>query len=709
MRRVLFAVALWVVLVSMPTAVQAADVTFGPGAAGIGDPYFPFDGNGGYDVGHYDLRVSYDPPTDVLRGTARLSVTARQDLSSFNLDLDGLTVRTVVVNGKPASWSRSGGELTITPAKGIRNGADFEVVVTYDGVPQTIGGAEIGLSGFIHTDDGAYVAGQPDVAATWYPVNDHPLDKASYSFAITVPRGLEAIANGTLTGVEQSGSRSTWTWEATEPMASYLATATISEFDVDAYQADGILYWDAMDPDLLVPPAPRTGSRFAISQIGEPSYKRLSRTIDVPSRGGQLSFWVTRDTEPNWDHFFVEAHTVGRDDWTTLQELNGHNRREPGAACAGILQIYPFLGHYLSVGGNGACKSSGPSGVFWSATGKSDGYEQWTVDLSAFKGRRIELSLAHASDDLFQHAGVEVDDVAGPGGQGTTSFENDGNTLDGWTVSGPPAGSPANPNDWIVGTSADTPPTLGEKAREGVSREPEIISFLSGILGPYPFSSSGSIIDDVDGVGFALENQTRPTYSKVFFDVRSEPADGVFVHELAHQWVGDSLAVAAWQHIWLNEGFATYAEWLWSEREGRGTAQELFDFYSQVVWPAGDPFWTLTIGDPGPDLLFELPVYYRGAMTLHALRGRIGDTAFFQLLREWVSRNRGGNVATPQFIALAEQISGQDLDEFFRVWLFSSERPPELDSAASSLQARSATTPRSMRAPDGRLIRTGKR
>src|SRR5215210_646516 len=98
-----------------------------------------------------------------------------------------------------------------------------------------------------------------------------------------------------------------------------------------------------MDPDLLVPPAPRTGSRFAISQISEPSYKRLSRTIDAPSRGGQLSFWVTRDTEPNWDHFFVEAHTVGRDDWTTLQDLNGHNARQPGAACAGILGLYPFL------------------------------------------------------------------------------------------------------------------------------------------------------------------------------------------------------------------------------------------------------------------------------------------------------------------------------------------------------------------------------
>jgi hypothetical protein len=707
LRRILFVIAAWLVVALVPTAAQATGITFRPGAAGIGDPYFPLDGNGGYDVEHYDLTVAYDPPSDVLRGLARLDVTAKQDLSSFNLDLVGLNVRAILVDGRLARWSRDGGELTITPRKGIRRGEDFDVLVAYDGVPETIGDAEIGLSGFIHTDDGAYVAGQPDVAATWYPVNDHPLDKASYSFSITIPRGLEAIANGTLEGVHNLGRWATWKWEAREPMASYLTTATIGEFNVDAYKADGIRYWDAMDPDLLVPPAPRTGSRFAISQISEPSYKRLTRRINVPASGGRLSFWVTRETEPDWDHFFVEAHTVGQDDWTTLRDLNGHNSQDTGAACFGILQLYPFLEHYLTFEDSGECTPSGSSGVFWSATGKSDGYEQWTVDLSAFSGRQVEVSLTHASDDLFQHAGVEVDDVAGPGGQGTTSFENDGNTFDGWTVSGPPAGSPPNPNDWISGTSADTPPTIGEKADEGVSREPEITRFLAGIFGPYPFSSSGSIIDDVDGVGFALENQTRPTYSKVFFEVRSEPADSVFVHELAHQWVGDYLAVARWQHIWLNEGFATYTEWLWSEREGRGTAQQLFDFYTQVVWPAGDPFWTLTIGDPGPDLLFELPVYYRGAMTLHTLRGTIGDTAFFRLLREWIRQNRGGNVTTPQFIALAERISGQQLDDLFDTWLFTPERPPELDAAASRVQSRSASGLRSMRGRDGRLIRVG--
>ena len=92
---------------------------FVPGAAGAGDPYFPLDGNGGYDVRHYDLEVKYDPAADLLEGKAKLRATATQNLSSFNLDLVGLTVHSVVVNGRRAFWSREGGELTIAPERGL--------------------------------------------------------------------------------------------------------------------------------------------------------------------------------------------------------------------------------------------------------------------------------------------------------------------------------------------------------------------------------------------------------------------------------------------------------------------------------------------------------------------------------------------------------------------------------------------------------------
>ena len=199
---------------------------------------------------------------------------------------------------------------------------------------------------------------------------------------------------------------------------------------------------------------------------------------------------------------------------------------------------------------------------------------------------------------------------------------------------------------------------------------------------------------------FALENQTRPTYSPFFFI--GGPNDSVVVHELAHQWFGDSLAVHAWQHIWLNEGFASYAEWLWSEREGLGTAQEIFDSFVEI--PADDPFWELAIGDPGPIQLFDFPVYGRGAMTLHALRTEVGDADFFKILQTWSKSQKNGTVTTREFMRLAERISGEDLDELFDEWL-SAGRPASLPPAPS--RHRSRRPPRAPRLPPPRYPGSG--
>jgi hypothetical protein len=649
---------------------------FQPGAPGAGDPYFPLDGNGGYDVQHYLLDVKYQPATDVLTGVATISARATQNLSSFNLDFEGLTVRSIKVNGRSATWSRDGGELTVTPARGLPDDSEFTTVVRYDGVPETLGDG----SGFIHTDDGAIVIGEPDVAATWFPVNDHPTDKASYTFEVTVPQGLEAVANGRLESSRTSQGWTTWTWQAKEPMASYLATANVGEFDLRAYRDGQIRFWDALDPDLSKPvAAPRTGVQFAVSQVGNLSYKRLARTISVPAGGADVSFWITRDTETNWDFTFVEAHTVGQDDWTTLPDLNGHTGTDTGFVCPFWLSLHPFLEHYQTDNGDGTCSPSGTTGDWSAVSGVSGGAEQWAVDLSAYAGKNVEVSITYASDDIVQGPGAFVDDIVVSTGEGTTSFEADGDTLDGWTVPGAPAGSEPNPNDWIVGTVDDVPPPTGEIVEGSFARQAEIIAFEADNFGRYPFSAAGGIVDDSSSFGFALENQTRPIYARGFF---SDPlsGDNVVVHELAHQWFGDSLAVEAWQHIWLNEGFATYAEWLWSEREGLGTAQENFDFFYNII-PPDDEFWTVMVGDPGPDNLFNFAEYARGAMTLHQLRLAVGDANFFRILHEWVSSQSGGNVTTDEFISLAERISGQQLDTLFQIWLFTPGRP-DLPGAA---------------------------
>jgi peptidase M1-like protein len=266
---------------------------------------------------------------------------------------------------------------------------------------------------------------------------------------------------------------------------------------------------------------------------------------------------------------------------------------------------------------------------------------------------------------------VSLDDVTVSTGEGTTSFEEDGNTMDGWSASGPPPGSPQIDGKWSAANSG--PPSTGNRVQASFRRQPEIIAFLSDLFGPYPFSAAGGIVDDLKNLGFALENQTRPIYSRLFF-TSPESGDSVVVHELAHQWVGDDVAVSRWQDIWLNEGFATYAEWLWSESEGRETPQQLFDFYAAAI-PAQAPFWTVKIGDPGTAALFDFAVYVRGAMTLQALRTRVGDEVFFDILREWTDTHAGGNVSSADFIRLAEELSGQDLGTFFQAWLFTAAKP----------------------------------
>jgi aminopeptidase N len=255
--------------------------------------------------------------------------------------------------------------------------------------------------------------------------------------------------------------------------------------------------------------------------------------------------------------------------------------------------------------------------------------------------------------------------------------------------------------DIATDTSADGQPIVtayskdlgveAAPARANVERTDEVVDWESTVFGPYPFDARGGVVVASNTVGYALENQTRSVYDGVFW-ARGD-AMYVIVHENAHQWFGDSVSVHNWADIWLNEGFASYAEWLWSQEQGEGTAQELFDFTYQSH-PADDPFWQLKIGDPGAADLFADPVYDRGAMALHALRLQVGDAAFFTILRSWAAQRALSDGSIAQFTALAEQVSGQDLDALFTAWLFTPSRP-ELGAAA--MRAAAPVEPRSWR------------
>ncbi|WP_097269248.1 M1 family metallopeptidase [Streptomyces sp. TLI_55] len=441
--------------------VIAASPAPTPGAPGLGDPYFPLLGNGGFDARHYDLDVAYNPDTDRLDGRTTLTARATQNLSAFDLDLQQLEVTRVEVNGKRAQFTRDGDEIVITPRESLRKGKDFTVAVVYGGVPEPLGGPIVFGSnyGWMKTADGVFVACEPNAASTWFPSSDHPADKATYDIRIKAPKGLTGVSNGRLVSTYDKGDSTYTHWRESKPMATYLATATIGKFDVKTGTTPG----------------------------GTPIY----------------------------------------------------------------VAIDPVLAN--------------------------------------------------------------------------------SNNVDVYAV-----------------TAAAT-------------------DYWSEVFGPYPFEETGAIVDDMPEAGFSLEVQSKPVYSAV----RNETT---IVHELAHQWFGDSVSVERWKDIWLNEGFATYAQWLWAEHQGTRSAHDSF-LAGYNARPADAPFWQITVGDPQRDTMFASAVYQRGAMTLQVLRERIGDAAFFKLLPAWTKIHRYGNANTADFVRLAEKISGQQLDDLFQTWLFTTGKP----------------------------------
>ncbi len=229
----------------------------------------------------------------------------------------------------------------------------------------------------------------------------------------------------------------------------------------------------------------------------------------------------------------------------------------------------------------------------------------------------------------------------------------------------------------IEGTEAgDGGPIIRHAAAPGKSDEltidtkpiPEMIDLFERLFGPYPFDTYGVLVVD-DNFGGALENQTMSLFSRSLVTGNGS-FEEIHAHELAHQWFGNSVSPGRWQDIWLNEGFATYAQFLW------------YEFGPEEI-PIEKSIAPLTrvgygpIGDPGPNALFDRSVYERGALTLHSLRLEIGDDAFFEVLQQWVGRYGGSSATTDDFVMLAEGVAGVELDSLFDAWL-NDRLPPEL-------------------------------
>jgi aminopeptidase N len=452
----------------LPEPSATPDIKANSGAPGIGDSLYPNFGNGGYDVQHYmlDLTVNNVVASN-LDGITTVKARATQNLDRFNLDFIGFEITKIMVNGQPADFRRSRQELTIIPSTALAENETFTVEVQYQGSPEEMDSVALPIqTGWVTFDGGSFVLSEPDGAASFFPVNDHPLDKATYTFRVTVPKPYEVAANGVLTDTIDNGKTATFIFEVRDPMASYLATVNIDEFDVETSQAEN----------------------------------------GVPIR------------------------------------------------------------NYYSTG-------------------------------------------------------------------------------------------------------------LPEDIRKPFEHQDEMLVYFSDIFGPYPFEVYGALVIDTE-FGAALENQTMSIFGIDMVDPNHlVDTQQVIAHELAHQWFGDSISLADWRDIWLNESFATYAQGLWTERtEGREALdewiKEVYGFVLENHEHMSPP------GEPSADELFNPGVYSWGALSLHALRLEVGDEVFFQILKSYQEKHKGGNATTADFIAVAEEVSGKELSAFFDSWLYSEDLAP---------------------------------
>ncbi|WP_018603586.1 M1 family metallopeptidase [Mycobacterium sp. 155] len=216
------------------------------------------------------------------------------------------------------------------------------------------------------------------------------------------------------------------------------------------------------------------------------------------------------------------------------------------------------------------------------------------------------------------------------------------------------------------------PPRLKRDFDHDFARQPQMMKLFVKLFGPYPLATGYTVVITDDDLEIPLEAQGISIFGANHCD-GNRGAERLIAHELAHQWFGNSVTARHWRDIWLHEGFACYAEWLWSENSGGPSAADWAARYHRGL---ADLPQNLLLSDPGPKDMFDDRVYKRGALTLHVLRSRIGDKNFFALLQDWTTKYRHSTAVTDDFTGLAARYADESLQPLWQAWLYSTALPP---------------------------------
>ncbi|MFA5504594.1 MAG: M1 family metallopeptidase [Vulcanimicrobiota bacterium] len=306
------------------------------GAASAGDSRIPGIGNGGYDAKHYDADIQVEPG-GALDATSKMRAQATQDLDQLNIDFVGFDIESVKINGKEARYKREDGELIVTPARRLSKGQEFELQVDYNGQPQPLHSKHAPVPlGWNTFEGGSFVVSEPDGTRAWLPVNDHPTDKASYSFHINVPRPLIAAANGVLTAVDEQADSRTFHFEARDQMASYLSTVHVGEYQrFESQSLDGKVPIQNYFPTDLVAKAQRDFARvpemmsFLTEKLGPYPFESYGNIVMDTNLGGAAA--LETQTLPLYDRGMVTGEQ--RMDRVLVHEMAHHwfgNSVSPG-------------------------------------------------------------------------------------------------------------------------------------------------------------------------------------------------------------------------------------------------------------------------------------------------------------------------------------------------------------------------------------------